>query len=543
MESTAKARAWTGIIVVLLLIVSAGCNKKGTTQPKPNLVITPSSIDRTAPFGGPSPSQVYVKVTSTGEPLDFNYSQSVWWMSLLSQAGTGAGTTPDSFIVEFHVVDPTDTLQVGLASDSILVSSADAGNSPIYIKVNVTIGTEVRLAPTHLKFTAVQGGANPPAQEFMVNSSSGVPFSYQVIKTPAWATLSEVSGTAPDTVTLTADITGLATGSHIDTLVIASDEVLNSPQNVVCSLSISPWQTQPLAFTARPSWQDVYFSDPQHGWTVGLVAAGNGVQTGVVARTVNGGTTWVQDTVLPTDIQQNSLLSSVRFAGDKGWIVGDNGIILYTPDAGATWSNQTTGLADTAVRLTDIYLYDADTGWITGDGGLILKTIDGGVTWVKKTTPTTYRLYGISFVDASHGWAVGNANAIITTSNGGESWSLQTAGSNDYKDVMFVDQDHGWAVGKDGAVIKTVDGGSFWTSRLPTNVSSGLTAVWFANDSTGWAAGENGTVIYTTDGGLSWIKQYSDTQNPLFALFFLDERVGWAVGYDGTIRFTNSGGQ
>jgi photosystem II stability/assembly factor-like uncharacterized protein len=538
-----NARTWIVTLLAIGLVFAAGCNKKTTVEPKPSLVVTPGSIVRTAPYGGPSPSQVYVKVTSTGAPLDFSFSQSARWMSLLSPSGTGTGTTPDSFIVEFHVVDPQDTLAVGTISDSIQISASGAGNSPRYLKVDMTIGTEVKLSPSHLKFTAVQGGPNPSPQQLMINTSSGVPFVYQVDRKPSWAVLSDMSGSAPDTATVSADISGLATGSYVDTIAISSDEVLNSPQFVVCSLSVSPWQTQPLMFVARPSWQDVFFSDALHGWVVGLVAAGNGVQTGVIARTDNGGTSWIQDTVLPTDAQQNSLLSAVRFAGDKGWIVGDNGIILYSDDAGATWQNQSTGLADTVIRLTDIYLYDADTGWITGDNGLVLKTTNGGASWVRKTTPTTSRLYGLSFVDAEHGWAVGNGSTIMSTSNGGESWTLETGGSYDYKDVIFVDQNHGWAVGKEGTVIRTFNGGGFWTSPLPTHVTTGLTSVFFANDSTGWAAGEGGTIIYTTDGGLTWIKQYSDTQNPLFALFFLDERVGWAVGYDGTIRYTNSGGQ
>ncbi len=543
MTRQAKEKIWIILLLFAGLVMQAGCSTKGTTQSQPTLSVTPTSITRTAPYGGPSPSQVFVKVSSSDGALEFAFDESATWMRLLHPSMTGHGTTLDSFIVEFHVVSPGDTLSVGTHVDSIEITSSEVSNSPQYVVVSVTIGTELKLSPAHVKFTSVLDGPNPAPQQFMINSSSGVPFNYQITRVPSWVTVTDTSGTASDTATINADISGLTTGRYVDTIIVTSAEVMNSPQYVVCSLSVSPWQAQPLSFSARPSWQDVYFGDPLHGWVVGLVAAGTGVQTGFIARTDDGGTTWVQDTVLPTDIQQNSLLSAVRFAGNEGWVVGDNGIILHTGDAGSTWENQSTGLADTAIRLTDIYLYDADTAWITGDAGLVLKTTDGGAHWVKKTTPTLNRLYAVSFVDSQHGWAVGNGNAVLVTIDGGDSWSPQVAGSFDYKDVTFFNQTHGWAAGKEGTVIKTVNGGVTWSSPLPTGIISGLTAVCFANDSTGWAAGEEGTIIYTTDGGLSWDQQFSDTQDPLFALFFLDENVGWAAGFDGTIRFTSSGGQ
>src|SRR5207237_9598069 len=82
-----------------------------------------------------------------------------------------------------------------------------------------------------------------------------------------------------------------------------------------------------------------------------------------------------------------------------GWGVGQQGTpgastapaVLVTHDGGATWTEQSTGVAAGA----DESLYGADfvsatTGWVVGTGptgSIILGTIDGGATWDPETLP------------------------------------------------------------------------------------------------------------------------------------------------------------
>jgi len=62
-------------------------------------------------------------------------------------------------------------------------------------------------------------------------------------------------------------------------------------------------------------------------------------------------------------------------------VVGERGLILKTVDAGATWTEQVSGVS---VQLNRIVQWDSDANHLcaVGDGGVFIRTDDGGTTWV-----------------------------------------------------------------------------------------------------------------------------------------------------------------
>jgi hypothetical protein len=116
---------------------------------------------------------------------------------------------------------------------------------------------------------------------------------------------------------------------------------------------------------------------------------------------------------------------------------------------------------------------DANHGWVVGSDGTILATGDAGVSWIAQTSGTSsFSLSGVSFVDAKHGWTVGTAGTILATADGGASWSAQTSGTSTFLEgVSFVDANHGWAVGGGGEIFAFVNAPSSGT--LTTTPSSG----------------------------------------------------------------------
>ena len=60
--------------------------------------------------------------------------------------------------------------------------------------------------------TVAEGGSNPPAQ--MVQIEGSEPLDWTVTSETAWLSTDVVTGTTPATLTVTADITGLAAGLH-----------------------------------------------------------------------------------------------------------------------------------------------------------------------------------------------------------------------------------------------------------------------------------------------------------------------------------------
>ncbi|MCA1593179.1 MAG: hypothetical protein LC754_11115 [Acidobacteria bacterium] len=280
-------------------------------------------------------------------------------------------------------------------------------------------------------------------------------------------------------------------------------------------------------------------------------------------------------------------LNAVYFVDAKrGWIAGDDGLVLSTEDGGRIWAQQATG---TRESINDIYFRDKEDGYLlagnqifsTKDGGrtwrasvrfpasafggaepelysvrftskkkgwvvgsvsrgetvldsLVLRTTDGGVSWQRQFVPPRGELIHLDFDGDKRGWIVGGAGVILHTKDGGETWQAQFSKTPaTLYHVDFEDDEQGWAVGERGTILRTVNGGDNW-KPVSTPVRSTLLSVKFVNDTQGWAVGRGGAILRTEDGGLTWVQQESSTKQNLYALF-LDKKAGWAVGGDGLV--------
>jgi photosystem II stability/assembly factor-like uncharacterized protein len=71
--------------------------------------------------------------------------------------------------------------------------------------------------------------------------------------------------------------------------------------------------------------------------------------------------------------------NSAAAIGNKIWLAGAPGTaVFYSADAGETWTSASTGQA---APIRAIHFHDPDRGFAVGDLGLILATRDGGQTW------------------------------------------------------------------------------------------------------------------------------------------------------------------
>jgi len=167
------------IFMPLLLIFFISCTNNPAKVTLPHITAEPTSLTLVTPYGGPSPLSVFIKITSsTGEQLPFTFSENASWFGLRNAQNTNGGMTPDSFLVEFFVAKPGDTLAVGIHIDSIMITSAEVDNSPLYIPITLTIGTEMKITPQYLSFVAAVNGNNPLPQNLYVGSSNGQSYGY-----------------------------------------------------------------------------------------------------------------------------------------------------------------------------------------------------------------------------------------------------------------------------------------------------------------------------------------------------------------------------
>jgi photosystem II stability/assembly factor-like uncharacterized protein len=169
------------------------------------------------------------------------------------------------------------------------------------------------------------------------------------------------------------------------------------------------------------------FIDARTGWL-----SGGGL---TVLKTSDGGATWragvvflpasagAQETTQPKTAVPDRAgpqagvtrrisrrLHAVCFASpERGWAVGDGGVIISTADGGQTWRPQTSGVGD---DLFDVKFFDESDGWAVGGGGTMLHTRDGGRTWADAPRVTTHALERL-FRVGRRAWAVGFGGTVI----------------------------------------------------------------------------------------------------------------------------------
>lgn len=246
-------------------------------------------------------------------------------------------------------------------------------------------------------------------------------------------------------------------------------------------------------------------------------------QYGLALRSTDKGASWEK---LKTGVDRNLL--SVSFANDQlGIAVGDYGSIVRTTDGGNTWTKIALPTdiplpEDIAeiIQPGDVLLYDVDfvdgeKGWIVGEFGVILATTDGGQTWVAQPSNIETTLFGVFFADAQNGWAVGLEQVMLHTIDGGQSWSrLPTPGRPGFVLGIYdvaVDGKYGWAIGDSGLLLQSTDGGQTWKQvdlpiRLAANWFRGIT---MTAGAVGYIVGSEGLMLATEREGFRDLKEQS----------------------------------
>lgn len=265
------------------------------------------------------------------------------------------------------------------------------------------------------------------------------------------------------------------------------------------------------------------------GNTIYVVGAG-----GLIMRSYDEGRSF-EEVVVNTDTG----LNDVFLRKEQIWIVGDKGTMIYSTDGGQSFLKR---IYETTHRVygssqnpyLDLYsveFEDKQRGYVVGDEGLILATTDGGRSWFEQKSGVTEQLFHLSF-QGREGWAVGTAGTIVHTSNGGSNWYPQRSGTDkDLNRVYLITDKVGLISGDHGTLLRTENGGASW-QQVNLKVDEPLFGISFIDKKTGWVVGYQGRVVRTYDGGLSWVDQVSATEADLFSVSFKAHR-GFAIGRDG----------
>jgi photosystem II stability/assembly factor-like uncharacterized protein len=301
------------------------------------------------------------------------------------------------------------------------------------------------------------------------------------------------------------------------------------------------------AFLADAELTSVQFITADRGWAVG--------DRGVIWHTRDGGRTW--------SLQRPPIhcrFEAVQFLNENiGFVVGSQtqphshltrAVLLKTRNAGETWTEVRT---DTLPGLRGVKFFDAKTGWIWGDSSSlyptgVFRTIDGGLTWTPISKGNTSGWIAGDFRDQRSGAVVGLSGELGLVA-GVEIRPTRTSdlGLRYLRRMQFTAGLGGWLIGDGGLVMSTPDSGFSWTmptSPLPSEAMHFDFRALAVQGSHCWIAGSPGTVVFhSPDEGKTWRTYRTGRFTPIHSLTFIDEHRGWAVGSFGQILATRDSGK
>ncbi len=227
---------------------------------------------------------------------------------------------------------------------------------------------------------------------------------------------------------------------------------------------------------------DQYYVNNNVGYACG--------DAGVIARTTDGGHSWVYD-YIPT----REALQAIQFVSETtGYAVGVNGRVVKTTNRGITWDS--VAVRPRMVQLNNLFFFDANNGIVVGNssGGsaTIYRTTDGGASWTSLAASfpvQTKNIQGISFINSSIGYVSGTSGLVAKTTDGGNTWTnislvagnpvpIGGAGSiiaQSYPGLGVVDAQTVIISSQNNSyIVKTSDGGATWVVKGAQTVNAAL---------------------------------------------------------------------
>ncbi|GEM_PF-6559772 len=175
-----------------------------------------------------------------------------------------------------------------------------------------------------------------------------------------------------------------------------------------------------LKTTSGTSWSAQASTVSTALYAVSAIDTSNAVAvggSGVILVTTNGGTTWTSQTAnarladgtTVLNIASRSINGVHMVSSTTGWVVGSGGLILKTTNSGTTWVQQT---APASSILNAIVAPDAQSASIVTEDNKIFHTTDGS-TWTSVTG-----------VFAKHGIWMGDFETVVAVGGGGH-WAAR----------------------------------------------------------------------------------------------------------------------
>jgi uncharacterized protein (TIGR03437 family) len=231
----------TGLITIQVVAVP-GTDAITIMAAVPTAVLagTPSSLQFAYTVGATAPAAQSIQIANSGTgTLAWTATASDSWLTL----SVASGTAPSTLSVS---VSPA-SLSAGTYNGTVTITDSGASNSPLLIGVTLTVTAAVVMpalaaTPQSLTFNYTVGGAAPAAQSIAIANTGSGTLSWTASSTVFWASLSAASGSAPATLSVSANPANLAAGSYTGNVQITAAGAAGSPATVAVTMVVSGTQ-------------------------------------------------------------------------------------------------------------------------------------------------------------------------------------------------------------------------------------------------------------------------------------------------------------
>lgn len=224
-------------------------------------------------------------------------------------------------------------------------------------------------------------------------------------------------------------------------------------------------------------------------------------------------------------------------AGARVVAVGLRGVVVFSDDAGKTW---TQSKVPVEADLVAVSFPTPTQGWAVGHGGVVLKSSDGGATWVKQFSGQQLNELVVRHYESQNPPAL--SLAAMALKQAGD--SIQSKTTPSLLDVWFDTPSTGTMVGAFNTIFRTEDAGKTWTPWMDRMDNPGELHFYAVrgNKNDLYLTGEKGTVWRLDQTGQRFEALATGYSGTLFGLV-VDESSLLAFGMRGSVFRSEDAGK
>lgn len=241
--------------------------------------------------------------------------------------------------------------------------------------INTGTAPAISLSSAQGNFTYTSGSAAPSPQVISISNSGGGTLSWTASSNASWLALSSSSGTAPSTITISVNPTGLSPGSYRGTITLTATGATNSPQTISVTLTVTQATSSPIFVTSVANSASGASGAVSPGEIVTINGRGLGPAVGV-SFSVDPATGMLDSILAGTQVFFNGLAAPITYTSASQInaiipheIAGQSQVVMLVQYQGAQ-SGVT--LLQVAAAAPGVFTFNA-----TGTGQAVAANRDG----------------------------------------------------------------------------------------------------------------------------------------------------------------------